>query len=82
MCPLCNGRRSLQHILSSCPKAPQEAGYRWRHNEVLRTIAMAVEKATQENKYQLERKINCESWMEMEVGSKKEIERVLNTATD
>ncbi len=35
-CLLCSGRGSLEHLLSSCPKALADGRYRWRHDQVLK----------------------------------------------
>lgn len=37
--PLCQGRGSLQHILSSCPKALAEGCNHWHHDQILRASA-------------------------------------------
>ena len=43
-CKLCEGRScSLNHILSSCPKALGEGRYRWRHDKVLGEITKWVD---------------------------------------
>ena len=57
-CQLCSRRGSLQHILSSCPKALGDGRYRWRHDLVLRAIASEVTGAISESKYQPRRKID------------------------
>lgn len=44
-CALCSGRGSLEHILSSCPKALGEGRYRWRHDQVLKAVAEALFRA-------------------------------------
>ncbi|XP_063058826.1 uncharacterized protein LOC134452393 [Engraulis encrasicolus] len=44
-CPLCPGRGSLEHLLSSCPKALGEGRYRWRHDQVLKAVAESIAKA-------------------------------------
>ena len=44
-CHLCSGRGTLKHILSGCPKALGEGRYRWRHDQVLRTLAETVDTA-------------------------------------
>ncbi len=41
-CPLCSKRGTLEHILSCCSKALGEGRYRWRHDQVLKTIAEAI----------------------------------------
>ncbi|XP_053389443.1 uncharacterized protein LOC128552430 [Mercenaria mercenaria] len=43
-CPLCNGRGSLQHTLSSCKTALTQGRYRWRHDQVLRELADTLER--------------------------------------
>ena len=39
LCPLCNGKGTFRHILSSCLTALAEGRYRWRHNQILKVIA-------------------------------------------
>lgn len=41
-CPQCPGRGSLEHLLSSCPKALGEGRYRWRHDQVLKAVADSI----------------------------------------
>ncbi|XP_061571176.1 uncharacterized protein LOC133424524 [Cololabis saira] len=41
-CALCSRKGSLEHILSSCSKALGEGRYRWRHDQVLKTVAEAI----------------------------------------
>ncbi|XP_063054019.1 uncharacterized protein LOC134448252 [Engraulis encrasicolus] len=41
-CPLCSKRGTLEHVLSSCSTALGEGRYRWRHDQVLKTIAEAI----------------------------------------
>ena len=36
------GRGTLEHILSCCPKALGEGRYRWRHDQVLKSVAEAI----------------------------------------
>ena len=57
-CQLCSRRSSLQHILSSCPKALGDGRYRWRHDLVLRAIASEATEDLSESKYQPHRKID------------------------
>lgn len=49
-CPLCQGRGSLEHILSSCPKALGDGRYRWRHDQVLKVIAESISAAIVQSK--------------------------------
>nr|AAN12398.1 polyprotein [Tetraodon nigroviridis] len=49
-CPLCQGRGTLEHILSSCPKALGEGRYRWRHDQVLKAIAESISSAMEYSK--------------------------------
>ena len=42
-CKLCGENGTLQHILSGCKVALAQGRYTWRHNEVLREVAQAVE---------------------------------------
>lgn len=41
-CPMCSKRGTLEHILSCCTMALGEGRYRWRHDQVLKTIAEAI----------------------------------------
>ena len=51
-CQLCARKGSLQHILSSCPKALGDGRYRWCHDQVLKLIANEVTKAMRASKHQ------------------------------
>ena len=42
-CHLCQEVGTLEHILSSCKVALQQGRYRWRHEQVLRTVAHTLE---------------------------------------
>ncbi len=42
-CLLCSGRGSLEHLLSSCPKALADGRYRWCHDQVLKAIAESLD---------------------------------------
>ena len=42
-CALCGQEGTLNHILSGCKVALAQGRYKWRHDQVLRTIANAVE---------------------------------------
>ena len=42
-CTLCGQEGTLNHILSGCKVALAQGRYKWRHDQVLRTIANAVE---------------------------------------
>ena len=45
-CTICGDKYgSLQHILSACKKSLAEGRYRWRHDQVLKTVACCIEKA-------------------------------------
>ena len=50
-CPLCAGKGTLRHIMSACPKALGDGRYRWRHDQVLRTVADTVDAAIRTNNY-------------------------------
>ncbi|XP_030004234.1 uncharacterized protein LOC115429122 [Sphaeramia orbicularis] len=41
-CPMCSKKGTLEHILSCCSMALGEGRYRWRHDQVLKTIAEAI----------------------------------------
>ena len=43
VCKLCGGNGTLTHILSGCEVALAQGRYRWRHDQVLRQIALCVE---------------------------------------
>ncbi len=45
-CHLCSKIGTLEHILSSCSKALGEGRYRWRHDQVLKSIAEAISKGS------------------------------------
>lgn len=49
-CTLCQGRGTLEHILSSCPRALGEGRYRWRHDQVLKAIAESIHSAIDHSK--------------------------------
>ena len=42
-CPLCKERQTVEHVLSSCRAALTQGRYTWRHNQVLKVLAEAVE---------------------------------------
>ena len=42
-CPLCKGRQTVEHVLSSCTTALAQGRYTWRHNQVLKELADAVQ---------------------------------------
>ncbi len=48
-CPLCYKVGTLEHILSSCSKALGEGGYRWRHDQVLKSTAEAISKGIKDS---------------------------------
>ncbi|XP_062272394.1 LOW QUALITY PROTEIN: uncharacterized protein LOC133978067 [Scomber scombrus] len=50
-CLLCSGRGSLEHLLSSCPKALADGRYRWRHDQVLKAVAESVASAISTSKH-------------------------------
>ncbi len=41
-----SGRGSLDHLLSSCPKALADGRYRWRHDQVLKAIMPSAPAST------------------------------------
>lgn len=49
--PLCSGRRSLEHLPSSCPRALADGRYRWRHSQVLRAVAERIASAVCTSKH-------------------------------
>ncbi len=50
-CPLCSKIGTLEHILSSCSKALGEGRYRWRHDQVLKSIAEAISKGIKDSRH-------------------------------
>ncbi|GFN86204.1 reverse transcriptase [Plakobranchus ocellatus] len=44
-CPLCQGRQTTEHVLSSCKVALSQGRYTWRHNRVLQEFASAINTA-------------------------------------
>merc|ERR1712055_168997 len=42
-CKLCGENGTLSHILSSCKVALSQGRFTWRHNQVLRQIALVVD---------------------------------------
>lgn len=49
-CPLCSKTGTLEHILSSFYWALGDGRYRWRHKQVLKTIAEAISKGIGKNR--------------------------------
>ena len=56
-CQLCARKGSLQHILSSCPKALDDGRYRWSHDHALKVMANEVTKAMRASNHQLGKKL-------------------------
>ncbi|GFS06016.1 reverse transcriptase [Elysia marginata] len=44
-CPLCHGRQTTEHVLSSCKVALSQGRYTWRHNRVLQELASVISTA-------------------------------------
>ncbi|GFO05172.1 reverse transcriptase [Plakobranchus ocellatus] len=44
-CPLCQGRQTIEHVLSSCKVALSQGPYTWRHNRVLQELASIISTA-------------------------------------
>ncbi|GFN77390.1 reverse transcriptase [Plakobranchus ocellatus] len=44
-CPLCQGRQTTEHVLSSCKVALSEGRYTCRHNRVLQELASVISTA-------------------------------------
>ena len=44
-CPLCQGRQTTEHVLSSCRAALTQGRYTWRHNRVLQELATTISTA-------------------------------------
>ena len=57
MCSLCGGNATLNHILSGCRVALSQGRYKWRHDKVLKEIALSIDSKIKENaKRQTEKK--------------------------
>ncbi|XP_048863711.1 uncharacterized protein LOC125738598 [Brienomyrus brachyistius] len=56
-CPQCPGRGTLEHILSSCPAALGGGRYRWRHDQVLKTVAETIATAVANNIHTRSRRV-------------------------
>ncbi|XP_066285629.1 uncharacterized protein [Branchiostoma lanceolatum] len=86
-CGLCGKRGTLSHILSGCPVALSQGRYRWRHDKVLRVLAVALEEESVK-KRQRSRKgpqfIGFVKEGEAKNGPKRKIEEggIFATATD
>ena len=48
-CPLCEGRGSLQQLLSGCKESLSKMRYRWRYDQVLKAITEVVTEALKSN---------------------------------
>ncbi|GFN84493.1 polyprotein [Plakobranchus ocellatus] len=44
-CPLCQGRQTTEHVLSSCKVALSQGRYTWRQNRVLQELASVISTA-------------------------------------
>ena len=44
-CPLCNGRQTMKHVLSSCKVALSQGRYTWRHNRAPQGLAVFIRMA-------------------------------------
>lgn len=53
LCKLCQRRGTLEHVLSCCPRALGEGRYRWRHDQVLKSLADSICTAIQSSKAQV-----------------------------
>nr|XP_020444590.1 uncharacterized protein LOC109953443 [Monopterus albus] len=45
-CPLCQKKRTLEHILSCCPRALGKGRYHWCHDQVIKTIIESIGSAS------------------------------------
>ena len=54
-CKLCGGNGTLAHILSGCSVALSQGRYTWRHNQVLRQIALCVDAKRKAHNNQVQR---------------------------
>lgn len=82
-CKLCGRRGSLEHILSSCQTSLAEGRYRWRHDQVLATLA---EKLDEERKKKRRKGSNSIQFVRpgqvASKGPKKEDRGILPSAED
>ena len=53
-CSICNGEGTLNHILSGCKISLKQGRYKWRHDKVLKEIAMHIEEKRKQ--------VNGSSW--------------------
>ncbi|KAK3804172.1 hypothetical protein RRG08_023535 [Elysia crispata] len=47
-CPLCQGKQTTEHVLSSCETALSQRRYIWRHHRVLQELAAIISTAKEE----------------------------------
>ena len=82
-CQLCTKNGTLQHILSSCPKALNR--YRWRHDQVLKVIADEVSAIIKTSKYQPDKRVRLINFIkpgEKKQAQRKETPSLLTSAPD
>ena len=56
LCTLCVGKGTLRHIMSAFPRALGDGRYRWRYDQVLRTVADTVDAAIRASNFKPEAK--------------------------
>ncbi len=83
-CPLCSKRGTLEHILSCCPKALREGRYRWRHDQVLKTIAEVISTGVERAKQSRpsKQRINFVRAGEQPTATKRKSAGILTSARD
>lgn len=79
---MCSGRGSLEHILSSCPKALADGRYRWQHDQVLKAVAEAVAAAITTSKQRRPRNIKFVKAREKHTPQTRSATGLLATAPD
>ena len=52
-CPLCQGRQTTEHVLSSCRIALSQGRYTWRHKRVLQELAAIISTSKRETLSQM-----------------------------
>ncbi|GFO15296.1 reverse transcriptase [Plakobranchus ocellatus] len=61
-CPLCKGRQTTEHVLSSCKVALSQGRYTWRHNRVLQGLASVISTARNQPLFNKLNSIHHRTW--------------------
>ncbi|XP_066302044.1 uncharacterized protein [Branchiostoma lanceolatum] len=86
-CGLCGKRGTLSHILSGCLVALSQGMYRWRHDKVLRVLAVVLEEERVKKRQQSRKGPQFIGFVkegETKIGPKRELEEggIVATASD